>query len=633
MALPTRTVFAQAVDDEEIEAPPAPVDFAGGAGGSAPPPPPRRSFFGLTLPQGYRLAPIGWRGSIADEFDQQTGETSVSRSHRQTLSLYANTFVLHPAILSLAGNVNWSTGKSGVKDGLQTRDTSATGGLSASALSRTNYPFTLSYDVSDSQIDGIQATTRFRRNAARYYQTWRPADGSYTASGSAGQSSTKGADGKASASDLSIGMTTGFGEGHALSVNAAYASSSAISGQKSDNFATYLSHSFALEDYYRVSNTARYADSSSGALAVDTGTTPASEFRDAQLFNSVMWIPSDDYPLVLNSGLSADWSERDGVGATGVGASLAASYPFSEKLSGTASVSGSQNQSDLATTRLVAIGMNLSYVGDEREFGAYRHGWGTSAGGSAQKSSTADGSSLSASLSQTLSRAFLFADDVVNLTLTQSYSQTRATTSTDPTTPVTPPAIPPTTPTTVDTESKQVTRYLSHAVDAAYGSRGASDDFRGALRLQDMRTYDDVAGDTVVQSLAVTADGSKTISRYSQITASLGFGVSRSVRTDIPDRLGEPGWQRSGAGTVGYRLQQPFGWRLASYEANARLNLRNDRRIVDNVEENPYLYAYSLDHAFTARVGLLSARLRNDYSWSETGELVWGVSFRVSRDF
>lgn len=631
MALPTRTVLAQAGDDEEIEAPTAPVDFAGGARGGAPPPSPRRSFFGLTLPQGYRLAPIGWRGSISDEFDQQTGETSVSRSHRQTLSLFANTFVLHPAVLSLAGNVNWSTGKSGVKDGVQSRDTNATGGISASALSRTNYPFTLSYDVSDSQIDSIQATSRFRRNAARYQQSWRPAGGSYTASGTAGQSNTRGIDGKASASDLGLGLNAGVGDGHALSFNTAYQSSTAVSRRRTDDFTAYFSHGFALEDYYRVSNTARYGEASASALVVDGQLSPATEFRDAQVFNNVMWIPSDDYPLVLNSGLSASWSERDGVAATGVGASLSANYPFSEKLSGSAGISASQSQSDLLTTRLTALTANLTYVGDDREFGEYRHGWGASAGAGAVRATGSDGRSVSAAVSQSLGRAFTLADeDSLMLMLTQSLSLTRTNTSNSAPrdTPTVPPAATP-----VAAEATQTTRFLSHSADLTYAARGTGDDFRGGLRLQDLRSFDDVAGDTLVQSASITADGSKTISRYSALTASLGFGMSRSVRTDLPDQLGEAGWQRSGAGTVGYRLQQPFGWRLASYEANARLNLRNDRRLVDNVEQNPYLYAYSLDHSLTARVGLLSARLRNDYSWSETGELVWGVSFRVSRDF
>jgi hypothetical protein len=570
-------------------------------------------FFGLVLPKTYRLAPISWRGSIADEFDQQTNENSVTQSHRQTLSLYANSFVLHPAILSLNGNVNWSTGTSGVKGGLETRDNSASGGVSASALSRTNFPFTFGYDVSDSSVDGIQAISRFRRHAWRYFQNWRPQEGTYSANASAAQSRTTGIDGQSSAQDLGFGISSGFGEGHAVSWNTSYATSTSASGQQNDSLASYFTHAFSLEYYYRVTNTARYGELSSSALVVDTAVTPATEFRDAQVFNSVMWIPSDDHPLVLNSGLSVDWSERDGGSANSFGGSLSASYQFSEKLNGAATVSGSQTKSGETLNRLGALATSLNYTGDSREWGEYQHGWGASAGASAQKSSSGSGTGFSTSASQTLTRALqLDNGDNVMLLFSQSLSQTQTRDSAGP--------------------EARTTRYLSNSFDVTYGAGGAGEDLRAVLRLQDLRSYEST-GDSVAQSVSMSADGNRTVSRYSAINASVGFGLTRAWRKEAVGVTGETGWTQSGSGVVGYRLQQPFGWRLASYEANARLNLRNDRREVDGVEENPYLYAYSIDHALTARVGLLSARLRNDFSWSETGDLVWGVAFRVARDF
>lgn len=569
-------------------------------------------FLGLIL-ENFALGPLGWRGQISDEYSQKRAGGGRSTQHRQTLGLQGNTYLAHPALLSLSGAFTWSTGTTnavsaeGQSD--RTRSSSGSGNLSANGLSLSRYPFSLNYSISDSTVDNILSTSAFRSNLLRYQQSYRPEVGRYQVEGSLARGKTSSSDGDSTTAEYQMGLNAGFGEGHAIRADSAFRGIEDVDGSVENVFSNYFNHSFGLEYYYRVNNTARFLRTVNTDPRIDVS---ANDQRDAQLFNSVYWLPSDDYPLQLNSGLNVNWRELDGTSSETIGGNLSADYRFNDKVSAVATTIASQTTSEIGSRqRSAALSGSLLYNGDAREFYGFSHNWSASTSATGSRFTGGRSGSVSVGATQSAVRPIKMPPRrSLALYFAQSLARTR---------------------TSSNTGDDSITS-ISHNADLNFAANEQDTDFGATLRVQDQRNRSSTQ-ETILQSMSVSGTGGLQLTRLSTLSADAGFGVTRG-RSESAQGSTETGWDQTGSGSVSYRHQRPFGWRQAAYDASFRLNVRdNTAPETKGTVLDRYLFAYTLQHSLTTRIGLLSARLANDYGWDADGNLTWGISFRVSRDF
>ena len=578
-----------------------------GDGGSSPEQPAvLGQFLGLlwTGPVG----PIGWRGVLAYDWDQVNYSSGKNQSVRQSLALDGGTYIAHPAILSLRGTLALSRNETRTEPNAIDRDqASTTGSLFANGLSRTAVPFNLSYQVSDSATEGLLVREDFRRQDWRYQQQYRPFGAPYSAQGSLTQTTTEAATGlRFDSLESALGFTTGFGEGHSFRVNSSYRDIEASDGTGNSAWSSSLAHDFALEYYYRVSNTLRHSWTASETVPGDQVTS-----NTGQYYNAVMWIPSDDYPLTLNSGITVDWLDLGAAEKTRIlGGSLTADYRLSDRATVLGGIALQHRKAGDLTFRSTTGNVSSSYRGESRELWGYQHDWGANANASLSTFSDGQSSSLSASASQSLYKSIV--DDAGrSWTLSGNQSGGWGLTSYE--------------------QAGDVTRTspfsLSHAATVGFSTvdeEGRS--FAASGSLQDARTFDSL-GDSAVQTVTATANGAMAFSRVSFLDASIAWATSHVSRKRPDDGGDVADWTNSGVGQVSYRHQKPFGLRRTSYRATLRLNAR------DEFDADEFTFDYSFDHAIENRIGLLSTSLRNDYAWDVNGNLTWAIRFRIARAF
>lgn len=570
-------------------------------------------YFGIVA-RGY-LAPIQWRGSLAQELTRRNFEGGSSQVSRQSLGLSGRTYVTHPAILSLDGTMTLARADTEIKPaGEESVYTAAAGRINLGGLSRTPYPYSLSYQVSDSTSEGIVAREDFRRHDWRYEQEYRPAGELYSARATLARARTDGASGlRTDSGDYGIAYTTGFGEGHALRVNTTYQHAETSQGAENGTLSAFLTHDFNLEYYYRVSNTLRHSE-----LTTRSGSgAPEQRGQNGQYFNSVMWIPSDDYPLTLTSGITVDWFEQPGAAATqAYGVMLSADYRFSDRMSALVSGNLQRRESDLETGRNGSVNASLTYRGQTRQWRDYQHSWGGNAFASRASFDGGASDAVALTANQSLYRTFI--DDEGrswSASGNQAIGVTRAAAVRG------------------GVEDPNSQRSLTHSVSLGFSAtdeEGRSFSTTGSV--QDSRNWSDDGGDSVLQTVSGSANGALALSRSAGLSAAISIAISRLDRGGGAP-AGAGGWTTLGSGFVSYQHQRPFRLPRTTYSANFRIDARNNTQLGTSVGDNYYLYAYAFDHGIENRIGLLSTSLRQDVSWGDAGGLVWGLRFRVARAF
>ncbi|HJV25456.1 MAG TPA: hypothetical protein VJ673_07205 [Aromatoleum sp.] len=576
----------------------------------------------------WGVAPIRWGGTISAGLRQARSEgSSGAVSEVYEARLRANSYIWQPYIALVSGDFGLTTNRS--------RDTGGDGGAASNNLTGTSingtgslnvfpqsrFPFTATLSLSDSRSQGSFADSNTQYRRLGLLQNYRPANGSWSASGGYDRSEIAG-DFGSDVVDRVLGNYSSSFDKHAISANATFSRSRTSDASTSDFF-TSASHSYQYDEELSFSTTGSYVGQNFDTSI--NGHSATGNAKSMQIFSLANWTPMDSkfrgtaslryfQTEAATSGGTSD--NRIFSGTAGL------NYQASRNLNLFGSV-GANATNQGGTSLFESAGM--TYSGDPLRFGEYDYVWSTSLSASNSSSGTVNSRTVSESANHSLMRNWQISDySSLNASINQAVSLSQATGLG----------------TTASTS-------LTHSASLSY-SANAGDNLNGYLSgsLTDTRTLGDNA--TTFQMLNVQLTGQWRIDAYSGMESNLTWQLSRQQADNsetiiITDEFGRPralntsthNQNASISGNLGYHHARFLGVRALRYRLDFRANTAKDysRRFGNpDAPREGDRATLDLDQHLNYRIGRLDTELQYRIAEIE-GARNQLLFFRVSRDF
>lgn len=380
-----------------------------------------------------RLAPIRWRGNTGFELRLTRSNDSGSRTQAlEFASLDVATFVGQPWLVQLRGNLGlMTTQQHADADALDSRSagerqgaTAITGGVTVAVFPSSRFPFTASFETSDSRTSGEATPSDYTTRLAALRQSYRSPLGDQLYTGGLERSTLLSESfGRDTVTSLSGTAQRTFGA-QLFDLSAAFAQNRRSRTNDGSDFGRFSArHSWRPNDTSTLESFASYTSTdfmASGGAGLHS--------RFLQLNSIGTWRPEEDSPLFVTGGLRmADASfgaDDGGSSAQTLGANAAVSYALDPSTSlyaaaTVARIGGGEGSSPLLTTQ--SIGAN--YSPPPVSLKVFAWSWNASTAGSNQTGAVEGRQhSLAAQANHQVSRGFPVGSAMsVNLAATQGF--------------------------------------------------------------------------------------------------------------------------------------------------------------------------------------------------------------------
>lgn len=565
-----------------------------------------------------QAAPIRWRGNTGIEVRfTRSGEGAGNTQALEFASLDVSTYVGYPWLMQVRGNLGLLTsqqrGEAGPVDtsfgGEKQSSTAITGGATVAVFPSSRFPFTATFETSDSRTSGEATPNDYTTRLAALRQTYRSPLGDALYTGSLERSTLLSESfGRDTVTSLSGSAQRTFGA-QLIDVNAAFAQNRRSSTADGSDFGRLSArHSWRPGDTTTLESFASYTSTDFVARG-GTGVA-GTHSRFLQLNSMGTWRPDEDSPFFATGGLRmADASFGSGDAASGaqtVGANAAVSYALDPSTSlfaaGTvARVSGADNASGLLSTQ--SLGGN--YSPPPVDLKVVNWSWTASAAASNQTGGVEERqTSLGAQANHQVSRGFPVGGAVsVNLAATQGLG-------------------------IQDDSLRDPIRTLTHS--GSIGVRvhpGTASDAFFSVNLGDSRSTG--GREEHFQLANFQASGQVQVGTYSLLSANLTVqGVRQRVE-------GQEAPQTSvlRSGTASYQHERLFGIRRLRWVSSATFNdIQLESRLMGDVAapRNQYTRLYEVRLHYD--IGRLEFRIGTRLA-EVNGKSDHQVFLRVNRQF
>ena len=330
-----------------------------------------------------QMAPIRWRGSVTLE---QRMSRYPSGQRDETLehgTFEVASYVGAPWLVQVRGNLglvlqqHQEKGDESLRAGRSSDGSlSVTGGGSLAVFPASRFPFTATFESTDSRTSGEAVATDYVSRMLALRQTYRSATGDRIYSGSF-EHSTLISDsfGRDRVATLSATMQRTFGT-HLVEANGALSQNR----RSQDGVGSDLAR-FSARHNYRHSENAAIDSFGSFTMTDLTGSSSAASTRFLQLNSFGSWRPDDESPWFVTGGARFSDAQIGSSGETArqLGVNAAARYAFSDQLHVVASGSVTQFEAggggDLLTNQSLAASYNPVPIA----LGPVNYSWSTSA--------------------------------------------------------------------------------------------------------------------------------------------------------------------------------------------------------------------------------------------------------------
>ena len=576
----------------------------------------------------WEIPPIPWRGALSVAGGaSQAADGSTSTSLNQSFSASADSYVWQPWFLKLNG------GMSAARSEQQSESTSVEatsvalngGGL---LLPSTRYPFSftgsLSKNISDSQSETAgNLVSEVQSSTLGLTQIYIPEDRLYSSTWSYNQINVAGTTTTDGRSENSLDLfSQNFGVNVAvplrtenpqsLNLGSSFGSSKNKLDQSSSQTGSIdAGHSIYLEDYVMSISTNLLASATKTAAFTDSSRSSVTN-----LSSSLSWIPSDDYPLEIGSGLNF-FDTKSGSGVNEYRVSTAnvmgsARYPLDKYWT-------FQTQANVVQVSALGVGAkttsnsqsltaNVTWVGEgvRSKWGlwdyALSYGGGSGLNYFSMKSAGATQASNnvmgSANLGHSLGRSYTIEDDApVLVSFSQGYSAGLS-----------------------GSDSAGLAHALSHSATASWSptTELTRKFFTGSI--SDGRSFGEYEQST--QQITTSASYQTAITPYSSLSGFTGMSYSQ--------QSGQSGGRSVFGANAGARYSH-FQFANVSglnYEARYDLVLRQP----ENLSER-HMLEHLISQGWSWRYGLLGWRVDHTLSRLGSGDVTQSINLSIVRDF
>ncbi|HET9652758.1 MAG TPA: hypothetical protein VFP36_11220, partial [Usitatibacter sp.] len=604
---PVAWILAQA-DTAQVPAP--------AAGRATPAIQPSRTdwmaLFFQDTPGGRRLqvAPVRWSGNVSFEerITRASGGASLAQSI-EVANLAVATYVGQPWLVQVRGNLGFLTSQQrtsgdavlGNADRPPTgdRSTSLLGGGTVSVFPSSRFPFTATFDATDSRASGEASASDYTSRRLSLRQSYRTPLGDQVYLASLDHSAlTSSSFGRDTVTSLDGSMQRTFRD-QVLDVAGAFsANRRSLTGDGTDLARLSARHSWRPEDTATLDSFASFSSSEFQGPS-------ASRTRFLQLNSFGTWRPEEESPLFVTGGVRAADSRFNDSTSRTLAANGAMSYalnPYTH-LIGTLNVAALRDDAGSAFATNESLAAN--YTPAPHSFAGFSYAWNTS-GSVTNQTGGVDGAQhgAAASLGHQLSRGTPIGDKV---SLFASVNQTGA---------------------LEESSLRPLTRTLQHSATVSLrASPTSSSDGLLAVTGGDSRAQ---GGRTDhFRLLNVQATGQVQLGVFSLVTANLTVQAIRQAADSTEQERSTV--QRSG--NASYQHSRLFGVRRLRFMASANFNdIQLESRLLGDVSAPHDQYTRMYETKLLYDIGRLDFQLGTRFATFD-GRSDRQLFFRVNRQF
>ena len=564
----------------------------------------------------FRLAPIRWSGNLSDSLAWTNVADQPSHfQHIQTGNLRGATYLWQPWFAQLTATLGFVTGTertsgSGSDFGGSGsgRGTSLTGGATLSLFPASRFPFSASFERSDSRASSVATSEDFTNTRVSLRQDYTPLNGrtrySFGYDRSIIDSTVSGRD----TVDVVRGSMSASLDKHTFDLNANHTANRTEAGSNQFNFDNLnVHHTWVPLSNLTVDNLLSASRSSTTASSDSVSLENRSSFVELSSFTN--WQPETERPLLVTGSarlfrLTADAGEGQSESRS-IAGGLSANYSLSEHVSVFGSTQLSQVSTGTDSNFLTVTSAGGTYSSDVISLGKFSYTWNANTNGTLQTGGE-DGSQnlLLAGLGHNLVRN-LWTDQRSSMAVSfgQSLTATRASLT-----------------------GSQVS--LGNSANASYSLR-QSESFYTTLSTSVSDSHSFGANATDFQQVSFQANGNMLFSRYS--TGAANFSVT-GIRQDTPDDP-DKSLRWSAFGTLGYQHARAFNVPQLRYSLLYTANtLQLGSREQGNPDATRDRVTQALEQRLDYRIGRLDLQALFRLAYID-GKRNAFLFFRINRDF
>lgn len=529
--------------------------------------------------------------------NSQYNDGDSSTSNMITGRINSDAYLWQPWFATLGFTLDLSQDQRSTSNGDESSNNFITGNVNLNVLPMSLYPFTASYQVSDSRIDSssandnpllAQSTARqFTRNQLKL---------------------TQGVQGKRyrfnfhydqdeADSDLGEQYTQeGYGVDYSLrgikqnlSAKALFSTqSNNQNNNESDNIVVSVNHNYYPSSYTTLDTQASHVNSNNYIPSSSlTGITQQVNNTIDQASTTLGW-HSSTMPLRINGSLRVhqmdylidNGTTSNNLGSSGINSSLGANYQFSDRLTGT--ISGTYNIQNINSQELHSDNesASLNYSSERYTISEFNYGWNSSLTGTNQQSDESNTQSVALTLGHGVTRDWrLQRRSNLRLSLFQSiqeaYSQSSGPAS----------------------SMSDNTRHLTTSLNLGWsGSSDGGSNSMAQLSLSDTRG---IIGDESSSQMAnLQLSRSQILSNRSSLNGNLIWQAWHSIQESSPDE----GIGQSSSASASYRFSRPFTLQQVNFVSDLRLT---DNRPAVGAQTQEIFWDNRLNH----EIGMMRSSL------------------------
>lgn len=537
------------------------------------------SFLGMP---NFGLAPLRWGGNITDTFRwAKSSDSASSANHFQSVMLRAASYIWQPWFAQVSGSLNLSRGVADSSEGdSESKNQSVSGSGSMNVFPESRFPFSISYDVSDSRTkSNITQDTQSRRLSLR--QDYRPVLGNSRYSGRYDSSTITSS---TSEDDDTVTSWQGSYGNNFLSQTLDLDVQRTESSQSSGGQGLVLD-SYLMRHAWRVSDVLTVDSNASLTQSEFQNSSGGNDSQYLQAYSTASWTPRKD--IYVSGGLRyfslSNETDTESNEVQSLGANASINYTYTRNLSFNGSVTAVSTSSDSGSNVASSQNAGVNYNHDPIVFGNFSYNWGLNGGISNQFSSNDSSSTdFNAGGTHTLNHRYLI-NERANLTTYVSESLSARV-----------------------GQRNGSSETLSHSAGISLGVN-PSDKLSGAVSLtaNDSRSFGEESTDN--QSVSLQVNGNMQISNYSSASANFNMQWNRSG-TEDPETDGLSTW--SANGNASYMHSRAFGVPRLRYSLQFNMNTSHtNARLIGDADAERDRIGYSLDQHLDYQIGRMDARL------------------------
>lgn len=577
---------------------------------------------GLGVPT---IAPIRWGGNTAVDLRLSGAQGQPRQTELvESVNLRANTYLWQPWIAQVSGELNlltWqqhqggdSQGGPGAIGGAM-KTTTVTGGGQLALVPASRFPFSASFNTSDSRTSGELATSPYTSRRYEVTQSYSPPQSGSSYRLTYNRSDlTSAASGTDSAKALIADMNFGSGANSVHINGSAYANTAGNSGNSSSINTINATHSYRPNSELSLENLANY--SSNQYNIANSGAASDLRWRFLQLNSFATWRPADNTPLLVTGGARLYQNSAGSNGVTSdsrtISANTAATYTLRPNTTLNAGGVVTHTSNGVVSNVFTSQTAGINHTGDTIKFGEYFYTWNTGANLGNQTGGESSGRNIDAQIGHRVNRNIALGDgSVVSMDASQNYSILRST-------------------------QFSTSQSLLNSAGASW-SRTLGEGATTLLSLTASDSHTTGYTEQHFQMINMQASGQLMFSRESSASANLSLQFTRQTMSSVfltqTDSTPAGNSGTSLSGNLSYQHTRAFGLPRLRYYALLNLNGQNAQtRLQGNIDAPVERVNWDFEQRLDYDIGRLEARLSLRLA-EVAGRTNGMLFFRVMRQF